>query len=129
MSLLASFQSGLKEACLDYRDCCGSPYHYMLIITPANLFCSMHTQMNINAMEDDSRVCVCRMNTHRQMQIGAKSWIGTQRRTRTLLRALCALPSETAEPPLQLRGGRKTLDTSHTQKQNHTHTHSHRFLA
>lgn len=32
----------------------------------------MHTQMNINATEDDSRVCECRMNTHRQMQIGAK---------------------------------------------------------
>lgn len=30
----------------------------MLIITPANLFCSMHTQMNINATEDDSRACV-----------------------------------------------------------------------
>lgn len=65
MSLLASFQSGLKEACSDYRDRYGPPYHFVFIITPANLFCSVLTQMHINATEDDSRVCVRRLNTHR----------------------------------------------------------------
>lgn len=59
MGVLASFQSGLKEACSDYQELLRSPYHYMLIITPANLFCSVLTQMNINATEDDSGVCVC----------------------------------------------------------------------
>jgi len=60
-------------------------------------------------MEDDSRVCVCvcRMNTHRQMQIGTKSWNNTAHKDeRThFLRVLCVLPSETAELPLQFHGG------------------------
>lgn len=71
----------------------------------------MHTQMNINAMEDDSRVCVqvCVLHEYTQTDTDRLQKLEhhTQRGTRTLLRALRALPSETAEPPLQLRGGRK----------------------
>lgn len=57
MSLLAS-SVGFKGGLFRQSGLLWSPYHYMLIITPANLFCSMHTQMNINATEDDSHVCV-----------------------------------------------------------------------
>lgn len=59
MSLRASFQSSLKEACLDYRDYCGPLIITCSSLLLANLFCSMHTQMNINAMEDDRLVFVC----------------------------------------------------------------------
>lgn len=51
------FTVGFKGALFRLSGLLRSPYHYMLIITPANLFCSMHTQMNINAKEDDSRAC------------------------------------------------------------------------
>lgn len=118
MSLLPSFQLSLTEFWL-----LRSPYHYMLIITPANLFCSMHTQMNINAMEDDSRVCV--PHEHTQTDADRRQKLEQHERTKmnmhTLLRALCAPPSETTEPPLQVHGGRKKLDMSRT----HTRANAH----
>lgn len=66
-------------------------------------------------------VCVCRMSTHRQMQIGAKKLEQhkhTKMNTHTVLRALSALPSETTEPPLQVHGGRESL-ICHTHRNTH----------
>lgn len=115
MSLLASFQSGLKEACLDYRDCCGPLIITCSSLLLANRFCSMHTQMNINATEDDSHLCVCvcvplehtQTDADRRQKLERHARRHTKRNTHTpcVLSVLCQV--RRLSLPLQLRGGRK----------------------
>lgn len=73
----------------------------------ANLFCSMHTQMNINAVEDDSPACC--MNTHadadRLQKLERHTHTQTSTHTHTVL--LCAPPSETRKRlPTSAEAGR-----------------------
>lgn len=119
MSLLASFQSGLKEACLDYRDCYG-----LLIITCSSLLlliCSAQcTHRWILMPWRMIAVCVCPAWTHtdrcRQAPKVRTAQARVQkRRTRAVLRALRVLPSETAEPPLRLRAGKKAASVARTE--------------
>lgn len=69
----------------------------MLIITPANLFCSLLIQMNINATEDDSRARVLHEHTQtdadrqRKKKFERKTW------TRKDEHAFRVSPSETVE--------------------------------
>lgn len=62
--------------------------------------------------------------THTPTQIGSRSWSSTQRwstHARTHARELLpALPSETREPPLHLRGGGKAFDVTRAQTGAHT---------
>lgn len=60
--------------------------------------------------------------THTPTQIGSRSWSSTQRwSARTHTRELLpALPSETREPPLHLRGGGKAFDVTRAQTGAHT---------
>lgn len=128
MSLRSSFQSSLKEACLDYRDCCGPLIITCSSLLLANLFCSMHTQMNINAMEDDSCMCVCEcvccMNTRRQIRIGSKSWNITHKEEHThscMLSVLCQVRRLSLLFNSVEEG---KLEASHKRRDTHTHATS-----
>lgn len=80
---------------------CGPLIITCLSLLLANLFCSMHTRMNINAMEGDSPACC--MNTHANAdRLQKLEW---HIHTRTML--LCAPPSETRERlPTSAEAGR-----------------------
>lgn len=124
MSMCSPLQWSLKEACSDCRDCCGPLIITCSSLLLANLFCSMHTQMNINAMEDDSHVWMFVLLGHTDADTTPKVGTDTQREGHAHSPVLRALPSETVEPPLQLQGGRGNASHRHT----HTRTHSTSFL-
>lgn len=83
----------------------------------------MHTQMNINAMEDDGHVCVFVLLGHTDADTTERVGTDTQRGAHARSPVLRALPSETVEPPLQLQGGRRMRRTD-----THTHPHTLHFL-
>lgn len=96
MSLLASFQSGLKEACLDYRDCCGP-----LIITCSSLLlliCSAectHRWILMPWRMIAACVCVCVPHEHTQTDADRRQKLErhthkhTKTNTHTLACSLC----------------------------------------
>lgn len=89
-------------ACSACRDCCGPLIITCSSLLLANLFCSLRTQMNINAMEDDSHAWVSVLLGHADADSSPKA--GTNMHTHTgVFSVLHRLrrSSRLAPPPFQ----------------------------